>query len=203
VSRAEKREVGFQGDGRTSFDWQPVVRPPIAKGCGLGKSPKRVLRIFPVIMLGRKKLDSSERPPLSVASVQHVLLHSDPSPSQRTAVRTQPARKLRENPNRPHACGACPLRIIRLLPLEILTTLGLAESFSGLWAQLVVPVIDRRVERYAIEHCGSLRTLLKLPSWKNLPSNVVRHVASFIQYTAWLPWRIPSGTLVYINDPLS
>lgn len=42
--------------------------------------------------------------------------------------------------------------MIRLLPLEILTALGFTESFSGLWAELVVPVIDRRVERYAIEH---------------------------------------------------
>lgn len=42
--------------------------------------------------------------------------------------------------------------MIRLVPLEILTALGLTESFSGLWAELVVPVIDRRVERYAIEH---------------------------------------------------
>ncbi len=72
----------------------------------------------------------------------------------------------------------------------------LTESFSRLWAQLVVPVIDRKVRRYAIEHWGSLRTLLKLPPWQNLPSNVVRHVASLFNKQAWPRWRIPSGTLV-------
>ncbi|SRR5258706_16356146 len=70
VSHAQKgaRWASKVTEGRS--DWQPVVRPPIAKGYGFGKSAKRVLRIFPVIMPERKKLDSSERPPLSLASVR-------------------------------------------------------------------------------------------------------------------------------------
>jgi len=105
-------------------------------------------------------------PPLNVPRQRH----SPHESYAKTLTGLMPAEHVR--------CGGFGSSRWRSLPVWVLQS-----HFSGRWAQLVVPVIDRRVERYAIEHCGSLRTLLKLPLWKNLPSNVVRHVASFIQYT--------------------